>query len=150
MMSWMGFVRVRSISGRSPDPKMRSASSNSFSRIPTMCICTALPRSSCSRGRAAISAMAVSGSRTRRRRPEWDTARIQAVMNGDQTARVNLKQPIPVLIIYSTGVVEPDGEVQFFQDIYDDDASLKKALAAGYPFPVESLNPSAARVEDGD
>ncbi len=85
-----------------------------------------------------------------RGRPEWDTARIQAVMNGDQTARVNLKQPIPVLIIYSTGVVEPDGEVQFFQDIYDDDASLKKALAAGYPFPVESLNPSAARVEDGD
>lgn len=46
--------------------------------------------------------------------------------------------------------VEPDGDVRFFQDIYDDDASLKKVLAAGYPFPLESLNPSAARVEDGD
>jgi L,D-transpeptidase YcbB len=85
-----------------------------------------------------------------RGRPQWDAARIQAVMNGDQTMRVNLKQPIPVLIIYSTGVVEPDGEVQFFQDIYDDDAALKKVLAAGYPFPVESLNPNASRVENGD
>jgi murein L,D-transpeptidase YcbB/YkuD len=85
-----------------------------------------------------------------RERPEWDVARIQAVMNGDETMRVNLKQPIPVLIIYTTGVVEPDGEVRFFQDIYDDDASLKKVLAAGYPFPVESPNPSAARVEDAD
>ena len=85
-----------------------------------------------------------------RDRPEWDVARIQAVMNGDQTMQVNLKQPIPVLIIYSTAVVEPDGEVRFFQDIYDDDAALKKVLAAGYPFPVESLNPSASRVEDGD
>jgi hypothetical protein len=55
-----------------------------------------------------------------------------------------------VLIIYSTAVVEPDGEVRFFQDIYDDDAALKKVLAAGYPFPVESLNPGASKVEDGD
>jgi L,D-transpeptidase YcbB len=85
-----------------------------------------------------------------RDRPEWDVDRIRAVMNGDQTMQVNLKQPIPVLIIYSTAVVEPDGEVRFFQDIYDDDAALKKVLAAGYPFPVESLNPGASRVEDGD
>jgi L,D-transpeptidase YcbB len=85
-----------------------------------------------------------------RDRPEWDVARIQAVMNGNQTMQVNLKQPIPVLIIYTTGVVQPNGEVRFFQDIYDEDASLKKALAAGYPFPVESPNPNAAKVEDGD
>jgi L,D-transpeptidase YcbB len=85
-----------------------------------------------------------------RDRPEWDVDRIRAVMNGDQTMQVNLKQPIPVLIIYSTAVVEPDGEVRFFQDIYDDDAALKKVLAAGYPFPVESLNPGASKVEDGD
>jgi murein L,D-transpeptidase YcbB/YkuD len=85
-----------------------------------------------------------------RDRPEWDLARIQAVMNGDQTMQVNLKQPIPVLIIYSTAVVEPDGDVRFFQDIYGDDTALKKVLAAGYPFPVESLNPGVSRVENGD
>jgi murein L,D-transpeptidase YcbB/YkuD len=85
-----------------------------------------------------------------RDRPEWGVDRIRAVMNGDQTMQVNLKQPIPVLIIYSTAVVEPDGEVRFFQDIYDDDASLKKVLAAGYPFPVELLYPGVSRVEDGD
>jgi murein L,D-transpeptidase YcbB/YkuD len=85
-----------------------------------------------------------------RERLEWDVARIQAVMNGDQTMQVNLKQPIPVLIIYTTSVVVPGGEVRFFHDIYDEDASLKKVLAAGYPFPVQSLNPNASRVEYGD
>jgi murein L,D-transpeptidase YcbB/YkuD len=85
-----------------------------------------------------------------RDRPEWDVARIQAVMKGGQTMQVNLTHPIPVLIIYTTAVVEPDGEVRFFPDIYGDDASLKRALAAGYPFLVESSNPRTRRVEDGD
>ena len=85
-----------------------------------------------------------------RDRPEWDVARILAAMNGDQTMQVNLTHPIPVLIIYTTAVVEPDGEVRFFADIYGDDASLKRVLAAGYPFPIESLNPNASKVEDGD
>jgi murein L,D-transpeptidase YcbB/YkuD len=85
-----------------------------------------------------------------RDRPEWDVARNQAVMNGEQTMQVNLSHPIPVLIIYTTAVVEPDGEVRFFPDIYGDDASLKRVLAAGYPFPIESLNPNASKVEDGD
>jgi murein L,D-transpeptidase YcbB/YkuD len=31
-------------------------------------------------------------------------------------------------------VVEPDGEVRFFNDIYGYDAKLEKALAAGYPY----------------
>lgn len=56
-------------------------------------------------------------------------------MNGDTTLQVNLAKPIPVLILYSTAVVEPDGEVKFFNDIYGDDTLLEKALAAGYPYP---------------
>jgi murein L,D-transpeptidase YcbB/YkuD len=85
-----------------------------------------------------------------RDRPEWNVDRILAAMNGDQTMQVDLTHPIPVLIIYTTGVVEPDGEVRFFPDIYGDDASLKRVLAAGYPFSVESPNPRTQRVEDGD
>jgi murein L,D-transpeptidase YcbB/YkuD len=67
--------------------------------------------------------------------PGWDVDRVRAVMNGDQTTQVNLAHPIPVLILYSTAVVEPDNEVRFFDDIYGQDSALKKALAAGYPYP---------------
>jgi L,D-transpeptidase YcbB len=70
-----------------------------------------------------------------RDRPEWTEDKIRAAMNGDQTLQVNLAKPIPVLIIYTTAVVEPDGEVRFFRDIYHQDSDLDKALNNGYPFP---------------
>ncbi len=69
-----------------------------------------------------------------RDRPEWPVDKIQAAMNGDQTVQVNLAHPIPVLIIYRTAIVQPDGEVQFFNDIYGDDAALKQSLDSGYPY----------------
>jgi murein L,D-transpeptidase YcbB/YkuD len=62
--------------------------------------------------------------------PEWTTDRIVQTMNGDKTIQVNLPRPIPVLIIYLTAEVEPDGEVRFFDDIYGHDAELRQALAA--------------------
>ena len=69
-----------------------------------------------------------------RDKPEWTLDKIQAVMNGDQTMQVNLDKHIPVLILYSTAVVEPDGEARFFRDIYGQDSALDKALAGGYPY----------------
>jgi murein L,D-transpeptidase YcbB/YkuD len=69
-----------------------------------------------------------------RDQPGWTIDRIRAAMNGDQTVQVNLEKPIPVLILYSTAVVEPDGQVHFFDDIYGYDAKLEEALAAGYPY----------------
>ena len=70
-----------------------------------------------------------------RDKPEWTADRIRGTMNGDTTLQVNLDKPIPVLILYSTAVVEPDGEVRFFDDIYGYDASLARTLANGYPYP---------------
>ncbi len=70
-----------------------------------------------------------------RDKPEWTVDRIRAVMNGDQTVQVNLDKPIPVLILYATALVEEDGEVYFFDDIYGYDAELEAVLAAGYPYP---------------
>jgi murein L,D-transpeptidase YcbB/YkuD len=70
-----------------------------------------------------------------RDKPEWTVDKIRATMNGDTTVQVNLDKPIPVLILYSTAVVEPDGEVRFFDDIYGYDASLARVLANGYPYP---------------
>jgi murein L,D-transpeptidase YcbB/YkuD len=71
-----------------------------------------------------------------RDKPDWSVARAQAAMtSGKDNVQVNLTSPIPVLILYGTAVVDPDGKVQFFDDIYGYDDELKKALAKGYPYP---------------
>jgi L,D-transpeptidase YcbB len=70
-----------------------------------------------------------------RDKPEWTVDQILTTMNGEQTVQVNLDRPVPVLILYSTAVVEPNGETHFFDDIYGDDASLEKVLSGGYPYP---------------
>jgi murein L,D-transpeptidase YcbB/YkuD len=55
-------------------------------------------------------------------------------MHDDETVVVDLDHPIPVLILYSTAVVEPDGEMHFFNDIYGYDKDLERALAEGFPY----------------
>ena len=71
-----------------------------------------------------------------RDKPGWNEDRIKATMNGtDDNVQVNLDKPIPVLILYSTAVVEPDNEIRFFDDIYGYDEALQKVLDAGPPYP---------------
>jgi len=66
----------------------------------------------------------------------WNEDRIKATMNGAvDNVQVNLDKPIPVLILYSTAVVEPDNEIRFFDDIYGYDKALQKVLDAGPPYP---------------
>jgi murein L,D-transpeptidase YcbB/YkuD len=69
-----------------------------------------------------------------RDKPEWDGGRILAAMNAEQTSRVTLSKPIPVLILYGTAVVTEGGEVHFFDDIYGYDTILQQGLAKGYPY----------------
>jgi len=71
-----------------------------------------------------------------RDKPEWSVERVQTAMtSGRDNLQVNLTSPIPVLILYGTAVVDPDGQVRFFDDIYGYDDELKKELAKGYPYP---------------
>jgi murein L,D-transpeptidase YcbB/YkuD len=69
-----------------------------------------------------------------RNNPGWDEERIRATMNGDLTLQVNLVKPIPVMILYATAIVTPDGVVHFFDDIYGHDAALARALAGNRPY----------------
>jgi len=64
--------------------------------------------------------------------PGWTRDKVIATMNdpSKNNLKVILPKPIPVLILYSTAVVEPDNEVHFFDDIYGYDAELEDALAA--------------------
>jgi murein L,D-transpeptidase YcbB/YkuD len=62
--------------------------------------------------------------------PAWSKELITAAMNGSETIQVNLKRPIPVLVVYGTAVALEGGEVRFFEDIYGYDAILEKYLTA--------------------
>jgi murein L,D-transpeptidase YcbB/YkuD len=68
-----------------------------------------------------------------RNNPEWSEERIRSAMNEETTLRVNLKEPIPVWILYGTAIVREDGEVHFLEDIYGHDAALERALAKQQP-----------------
>jgi L,D-transpeptidase YcbB len=66
----------------------------------------------------------------------WTVERAQAAMqSGPDNQQINLATPIPVLILYVTAIVEPDGSVHFFDDIYGHDKSLEAVLAKGQPYP---------------
>ena len=63
----------------------------------------------------------------------WTPARILGAEHGARTFEVNLKKPIPVLLVYATAVVMRNGAVHFANDIYRQDAILENRLAQGYP-----------------
>lgn len=67
--------------------------------------------------------------------PQWTLDSIRAATFGDETIRVSLRKPIPVLIVYGTAVVMENGEVHFLDDIYGQDAVLEHALAVRYLDP---------------
>jgi murein L,D-transpeptidase YcbB/YkuD len=70
-----------------------------------------------------------------RDQPGWDRDHVLLAMNGGDPTQVNLNQPTPVLILYGTAAVKPDGRAYFFDDIYGYDSELERALAKGYPYP---------------
>jgi L,D-transpeptidase YcbB len=77
------------------------------------------------------------------RDPRWTTDRILAAMKNEKkdAFQVNLKKPIPVLILYASAMVREDGEVDFYDDVYKQDADLTRALARGYPY-LECCDPA--------
>lgn len=58
----------------------------------------------------------------------WSVEKIAAAMEGEPNQRVNLDQPIPVMIVYGTVIPLESGVVQFFDDIYGHDAKLAALL----------------------
>jgi murein L,D-transpeptidase YcbB/YkuD len=66
----------------------------------------------------------------------WTLEKVLRVMEGtEDNVQVNLARSIPVLILYTTAVVDENGATHFFDDIYRYDAELETALAKGYPYP---------------
>ncbi|HLF96899.1 MAG TPA: L,D-transpeptidase family protein [Methylococcaceae bacterium] len=61
----------------------------------------------------------------------WDAERISGAMDGNQTFSVPLSRPIPVYIFYTTALVDGEGQVLFYPDIYGKDARLARLLDGG-------------------
>jgi len=59
---------------------------------------------------------------------EWTPAKIGAALNGSTSERVNLAQPIRVMILYATVLATEAGPVLFFDDLYGHDRQLEALL----------------------
>jgi L,D-transpeptidase YcbB len=75
-----------------------------------------------------------------------DAERIQAAMHAGSEKWVTLKDPLPVYILYMTAWVDPDGAIQFREDIYGHDEKQQKLLPllSPAPTPVAPVKPPTA------
>lgn len=59
---------------------------------------------------------------------QWTTEKIKAAMQQPQSLRVNLAQPIEVMILYGTALATEAGPIDFFDDLYGHDRRLAQLL----------------------
>jgi len=62
--------------------------------------------------------------------PRWDQAALMEVLATRKLRTIHLARPMPVFVLYWTGMAEADGTVRFFADIYGRDDKLIEALDA--------------------
>jgi L,D-transpeptidase YcbB len=67
-----------------------------------------------------------------RNNPGWTKERVAEAFAAGKEQQVNLTRTIPVLVVYASAVVEEDGQVFFFEDIYGHDKALAKLEAQAY------------------
>jgi murein L,D-transpeptidase YcbB/YkuD len=61
--------------------------------------------------------------------PKWSAAAIERTVDGGKTVTVNLRRPLPVLLLYWTAFPTGEGRrVGFARDIYGRDAPIQRAL----------------------
>jgi murein L,D-transpeptidase YcbB/YkuD len=65
--------------------------------------------------------------------PQWTQESIRSVIASGVSRTVNLKKPVPVLILYWTAQPRADGQVVFRNDIYGRDAATLAALDSKVP-----------------
>ncbi len=58
----------------------------------------------------------------------WDRERIDSVVASKKLTRVNLENPIPVMLLYWTAAVDKEGTVFFRKDVYDRDPPIIRGL----------------------
>jgi murein L,D-transpeptidase YcbB/YkuD len=61
---------------------------------------------------------------------DWNTQAIDAAMCGKETLRIRLRQPVRVVVFYSTAMATQSEGVLFFDDVYGHDRKLQELLDA--------------------
>lgn len=64
----------------------------------------------------------------------WDRARIDAAVADQRMRTVFLARPLPILLLYWTANVTPDGVIHFYRDVYGRDPGIATALDG--PFQI--------------
>jgi murein L,D-transpeptidase YcbB/YkuD len=89
--------------------------------------------------------------------PGWPPARILAALEEGETERIPLREPTPVYVVYLTAWMDPDGTVQFREDLYRRDTRLDQALREVEISPprlpereIPSDSPVSSRSENQD
>jgi murein L,D-transpeptidase YcbB/YkuD len=70
----------------------------------------------------------------------WDADKISAAMHASDSSRIDLRQPIEVMILYGTALATEAGPIEFFEDIYGHDRKLEGLLGLQ---PVHAPEPPA-------
>jgi murein L,D-transpeptidase YcbB/YkuD len=65
--------------------------------------------------------------------PGWDAGRIAEAAGRERSTSVKLREPVPVVFVYGTATVDPDGTEHFAEDIYRLDAQAEAHLAGRTP-----------------
>lgn len=61
--------------------------------------------------------------------PDWTQDKMQSILDSGETTRIDLPEPVPVMLTYWTAWVE-FGEIHFRDDLYDRDPPVLRALNA--------------------
>jgi len=75
--------------------------------------------------------------------PDWGPAEIDATVATGLTRTVFLPRPVPVMILYWTAGMGPDGEFGFYPDVYERDAAVLRALDSDFDVSA-GLDPGAS------
>lgn len=62
----------------------------------------------------------------------WNTEKINQVLASQKQTRVNLKQPLTTAILYWTVDALSENEIRFYDDIYDRDSAVLRAINAEF------------------
>ncbi len=71
--------------------------------------------------------------------PKWTRESLSQILDQGHQRVVHVPRPIPVHLHYMTAWVDPDGTLQFRDDIYKRDEKLDQALRNRSPYPLPPL-----------
>lgn len=81
-------------------------------------------------------------------REKWNQQKIAEAISTDQTQTIYLPEPVTIMLLYWTVVIEPDGTVNFRKDIYGLDKKVLQALDGEFNISLPEGLPDRYYIEN--